>query len=115
MKGRCTCCESSGHTNSTTKHPNVICNHCQKPNHYTRVCLKQLYDQAGVVPRQKIAATSGTSSTAPAPTASSSNAPAASFATVAASNQDVGATVAALADSMALIQKQLADIAQANF
>ena len=36
-------------------------------------------------------------------------------ATVAASNQDVGATVAALADSMALMQKTLADIAQANF
>ena len=115
MKGRCTCCGSSGHVNSTTKHPNVICNHCQKPNHYARVCLKRLYDQAGVAPRQKIAATSGTSSTAPAPTASSSTAPAASSATVAASNQDIGATVAALADSMSLMQKTLADIAQTNF
>ena len=82
---------------------------------FRSVCLKRLYDQAGVTPRQKIAATSGTPSTAPAPTVSSSNAPAASSATVAASNLDVGATVAALADSMALMQKQLADIAQANF
>ena len=111
MKGRCTCCGSSGHANSATKHPNVICNHCSKANHYARVCLKRLYDQAGVAPRQKVAATSSTVSTS---TASSSNAPAASSATVAASNQDLGATVAALADSLALIQKQLADV-QGNF
>ena len=116
MKGRCTCCGSSGHVNSATKHPNVICNHCQKPNHYARVCLKRLYDQAGVAPRQKVvAATSGTSSTASVLTASLSIAPAVSSATVAAFNQDFGATVAALADSMALMQKTLADIAQSNF
>ena len=111
MKGRCTCCGSTGHANSATKHPNVICNHCSKANHYARVCLKRLYDQAGVAPRQKVAATSSTVSTS---IASSSNAPAASSATVAASNQDLGATVAALADSLALIQKQLADV-QGNF
>jgi hypothetical protein len=104
----CSCCGSTRHKYAAQLHSNVTCNHCHRPNHYTRICLTWLLESRGfkTAPQRVAASAPSVSSPSPAP---SSHAPA----TVSASIADVNKLKqenAQLKDSVALFQKQIAEL-----
>jgi hypothetical protein len=108
MMPRSSCCGSTRHKYTTQLHPNVTCNHCHQPNHYTHVCLTRLLESRSFkAALQQVAASAPlVSSPSPAP---SSHTPA----TVSASIADVDKLKqenTQLKDSMALFQKQIAEL-----
>jgi hypothetical protein len=108
MTPRCSCCGSTRHKYTTQLHPNVTCNHCHRPNHYARICFTRLLESRGFKAAPQRVAASAPSVSSPSP-ASLSHAPA----TVSASIADVDKLEqenAQLKDSVALFQKQIAEL-----
>jgi hypothetical protein len=108
MTPRCSCCGSTRHKYTAQLHLNVTCNHCHQPNHYARVCLTRLLESRGfkAAPQRVAASAPSVSSPFPAPSSHAS-------ATVSALIADVDKLEqenAQLKDSVALFQKQIAEL-----
>jgi hypothetical protein len=104
----CSCCGSTRHKYTTQLHSNVTCNHCHQPNYYARVCLTRLLKSHGFKAAPQRVAASALSVSSPS-LAPSSHTPA----TVSASIADVNKLEqenAQLKDSVALFQKQIAEL-----
>jgi hypothetical protein len=103
MMPRCSYCGSTRHKYTMQLHLNITCNHCHRPNHYTRVCLTRLLESCSFKAAPQWVAASAPSVSSPSP-APSSHAPA----IVSASIADVDKLEqknAQLKDFVALFQK----------
>jgi hypothetical protein len=108
MTSHCSCCKSTCHKYTAQLHPNVTCNHCHRPNHYACVYLTRLLESRGFKAAPQRITTSAPSVSSLSP-ALSSHAPT----TVSASIADVDKLEqenAQLKDSVALFQKQIAEL-----
>jgi hypothetical protein len=108
MTPHCSCCGSTRHKYTAQLHPNVTCNHCHRPNHYTRVCLTWLLKSRDFKAASQRVTASAPSVSFPSP-APSLHAPA----TISASIADVNKLKqenAQLKNSVALFQKQIAEL-----
>jgi hypothetical protein len=108
MKDCYHCCGSKSHENSLEKHPGpLVCNHCSRTGHFSRVCLARLQGKPAT---QCTAATGPVSAPSPAPAAiiASSAAIIASSASI----TDYEAENAALKDSIAILTKQVQGLAE---
>jgi hypothetical protein len=108
MTPHCSCCGSTHHKYTAQLHLNVTCNHCHQLNHYARVCLTQLLKSRGfkAAPQQVAASAPLVSSPSPALL---SHAPATISASIANINK-LKHENAQLKDSVALFQKQIAEL-----
>jgi hypothetical protein len=102
MKDCCRCCGSKLHENSLEKHPGpLVCNHCSRTGHFSRVCLARLQGK----PATQCAAATG-------PVSASSPAPATATIASSTSIMDYEAENAALKDSIAILTKQVQGLAE---
>jgi hypothetical protein len=102
MKNHCRCCGFKSHENSLEKHPGLlVCNHCSRTGHFSRVYLARLHGNPATL---RAAATGPVS--APLPT------PAAATIASSASITDYEAKNAALKDSIAILTKQVQGLAE---
>jgi hypothetical protein len=108
MMPHCSCCRSICHKYMAQLHLNVTCNHCHWPNHYACVCLTWLLKSCSfkAAPQQVAALAPSVSSLSLALLSHA-------FATVSASIANVNKFEqknAQLKDSVALFQKQIAEL-----
>jgi hypothetical protein len=108
MTSCCSCCRSTCHKYTMQLHPNVTCNYCHRPNHYTRVCLTRLLKSYGfkAAPQWVAASAPSVSSPSPAPLSHASATVSALIADIDKFKQEN----AQLKDSVALFQKQIAEL-----
>jgi hypothetical protein len=102
MKDRCHCCGFKSHKNSLEKHPSpLVCNHCGRTGHFSRVCLACLQGKPAM---QHAAAIGPVSASLPTLTT----------ATIASSTSimDYKAENTALKDSIAIFTKQVQGLAE---
>jgi hypothetical protein len=104
----CFCCGSTHHKYTAQLHPNVTCNHSHRPNHYARVCLTQLLKGRGfkAAPQWVTASAPSVFSPSLAPSSHASATISASIANVDKLEQEN----TQLKDSVALFQKQIAEL-----
>ena len=80
IKGKCTVCGSSRHTNAPGRHEETTCNHCGRKGHWSTICLSRVAGSPRATPRpQKVNVTSTTSTP---DTTSTSTPPSASISAV---------------------------------
>jgi hypothetical protein len=108
MTPRCSCCGSTRHKYTAQLHPNIICNHCHWPNHYARICLTQFIKSHGFKAAPQRIAVSAPLVSSPSP-ASLSHAPA-TISTSITNVDKLEQENAQLKDSVALFQKQIAEL-----
>jgi hypothetical protein len=89
-------------------HPNVTCNHCHQPNHYAHVCLIWLLESRNFKAAPQRIAASASSVFSPSP-ALLSHVPATVSVSIANVNK-LEQENTQLKDSVALFQKQIAEL-----